>query len=130
MTQRMVARPNTRVDVFRDADSDAPAVDRDVDAWGDEIETPRDVVPGGSTDEPLLTGEPALIVSEAVNAGTDANPVVIRRPIARMRPDVDVREGDRLVDVDGVTYSVVTVTRPRFSLSRLLDVRLELSRTS
>jgi hypothetical protein len=130
MAQRMVARPNTRVDVFRDADSSAPVVDRDVDPWGDEIETPRDDVPGGSTDEPLHAAEPALIVSESVNAGTDANPRVVRRPIARMRPDIDVREGDRLVDVDGAVYSVDTVTRPRFDLSRLLDVRLELTRVS
>lgn len=126
----MVSRPNTFVDVFRDADADASVADRDVDVFGDEVETLRDATPGGSTDEPLLVAEPMLIVSEAVNAGTDASPRVVRRPIGRARPDLDVRAGDRLVDVDGAVYTVDSVTRPRFSPTRLLDVRLELTRAS
>lgn len=126
----MVSRPNTTVDVFRDADADSPVADRDTDVFGDEVETPRDAVPGGSTDEPFLAAEPALIVSEAVVGVVDGNARTLRRPVARMRPGIDVRDGDRLVDADGAVYSVDTVQRPRFSPSRLLDVRLELTRVS
>lgn len=126
----MVSRPNTVVDVFRDADADGAVVDRDVDPFGDEVETPRDAIPGGSTDEPYLTDEPALIVSEQIVGMVDGNARTIRRPIARMRPEIDVRAGDRLRDPDGVIYTVNTVERPRFSPTRLLDVRLELTRAS
>jgi hypothetical protein len=111
----VIARPNTRVDVLRDSN----VADRD--PYGDETET-------GST--PVLEGEPALIVSERVSALVDGDLRTVGRPIARMRPDVDVRVGDRLRALDGVVYAVETVERPRFSPTRLLDVRLELTRTS
>lgn len=120
----MISRPNTYVDVFRDADADSPTGERDVDAYGDEVDTPR------SADAPFLAREPALIVSEQILAASDGNVRTVRRPIARMRPDLDVRAGDRLRDLDGSFYSVETVQRPRFSPTRLLDVRLELTRTS
>lgn len=111
----MISRPNTSVDVLRDSDS----VDRD--AFGDETET------GPAA---AFSNEPALIVSEAVQSQVDGNMRTIRRPIARMRPGLDVRAGDRLVDTSGAVYAVESVEQPRFSPTRLLDVRLELTRAT
>lgn len=112
----MISRPNAYVDVLRDSDVS------DRDSYGDETET--------LTGSAVFVAEPALIVSEQVQAAVDGNLRTFRRPIARMRPGLDVRAGDRLVDTHGAVFSVDTVEQPRFSPTRLLDVRLELTRTS
>ena len=120
---RMVARPNTTVDVLRDTDADGPT--QDVDEFGDEVET------GGNTPSAVVyAGEPALIVEKTVRGVVDSDGREIRLPMAHLRPDITVRVGDRLRDASGALYSVDKVSQQRFSPTRLLDVRLELTRTS
>lgn len=121
---------NTLVDVFRDADADAPAVDRDVDAWGDDVDTPRDDVPGGSTDEPFLSGVVAAIFVQQERVPVDGDLRTVLTVSGRVEPGTDVRRGDRLVDSDGAAYSVNYATEPKLGPNRPLYVHLDLTRVS
>lgn len=98
--------PTTRVDVLRGGATDT---------WGDETGL------GGAT---VAARVPAAITETFQRSylATEGRAGVVESITARLRPGTDVREGDRLVDLNGTTYQVQTVTSPQ-SVAGLTDVR-------
>lgn len=108
----MIARATTKVDVYRDSD------DTDHDAWGDDVETGPAV----------LEGQPASILlrsTRPIEADGDTPSPKGRNYVGRIGYGVDVREGDRLRDVNGSWYAVAQVTDPP-SIGIRVDRRLDL----
>jgi hypothetical protein len=118
------------VDVYRDADAAAPPSSRDRDEFGDELETPRDAVPGGSTDEPYLTAVPMWIAEQDQRIPVDDDLRLVRLLLARVAGGTDIRPGDRLRTADDQWFAVTSARQPKWSRFRLPDLRLELSRTT
>lgn len=109
----MMSRATTKVDVYRDSD------DTDVDAWGDEVETGVAVT----------TGIPASILlrsSRPMEADGDTPQPKGRNYVGRVGYGADVREGDRLRDVNGAWFAVAGVTDPPSLPGVRPDRRLDL----
>ena len=128
----VIAQATTTVDVYRDATGpEIPEAGQDFDEWGNEIETPLPDT-GDDTDldpDPLHRAVPASIIErERRIPDPDGNLVPVSFVVGRVGGDVDVRPGDRLLDVrHGGWYAVEDVTRPQ-NPAMMLDLRLELTK--
>lgn len=90
------------------------------DTYGDTIDT----------DTPIATGVPASIIEAGQDIGQPAESRTTRVRVftGRVRPEVDVREGDRLRDETALTiYLVEGVSQPASPFGQA-DRRLELRR--
>lgn len=118
----------TTVDIYRDADADAPESEQIRNPYGDEIET--DATPTNGTETPVYIDVPASIIEKSQRVRDDSGGLrPVRYVVGRVHSGVDVRERDRLHDHrDGAWYSVEGVAQPQ-SPMMTLDVRLELELT-
>lgn len=136
MAADVIGFATTTIDVYRDVDaaSSPDTTDADLDAFGDEIETPRPDTAGDADIEPdpLLRAVPASIIEQTQRAPDPSSGDLraVRAITGRVGGEVDVRTGDRIRDrLDGGWYSVDATTRPQ-NPAGLLDLRLELTRVS
>lgn len=131
----MIALATTIVDVYRDtnAPNSGTGEGGDVDAWGDEIETPApDTSADTDTDpDPHLRGIPASIIEQTQRVRDDAGGLrPVRFIVGRVSGRSDVQSGDIIRDrKDGSTYAVTATDKPQNPVIEL-DLRLELTRTS
>lgn len=104
---------NTRVEVLRGGATDV---------WGD------DTGAGGSS---VAAGLPAAVAEDRQRSylASEQRGGVVEFYTVRLRPGVDVREGDRLVDETGATYVVEAVSDPPGVVGRA-DVRCTTRRTA
>jgi hypothetical protein len=109
----MMSRATTTIDVFRDSD------DTDHDEWGDEVETGPAV----------LSKLPASILlrsSRPMESDGDTPQPKGTNYVGRVGYGTDVREGDRVRDVNGSWYAVSGVTDPPSLPGVRPDRRLDL----
>lgn len=110
----MMAKATTRADVLRDVDT------TDRDGFGDETET---------AGPPVYAGVPVAIIerTQRVPDATSASMVTVAYLVGRCSGLLDVRTGDRLLDLrDGWLYGVQGVSQPSNPV-RVLDKRLDLT---
>jgi hypothetical protein len=135
MAPVVIALATTIVDVYRDANAPDPGTGEggDVDAWGDEIETPApDTSADTDTDpDPYLRGIPASIIEQTQRVRDDAGGLrPVRFVVGRVSGRSDVQSGDRIRDrKNGAWYAVTATDQPQSPVIEL-DLRLELSRVS
>lgn len=103
----------TRVDLRR-------TTTPDVDAWGEPVDA----------DTTVATGLPAAISEDRQRSylASGQREGVVDYYTIRLRPGVDVREGDRLVDAAGTTYEAQSVSTQPAVYGRS-DVRVSAIRT-
>jgi hypothetical protein len=116
----VIARPNTTVDVLRDADA------TDTDEWDDPTETDGPAVVEGM---PISISEQVTRVWDGTTTPgvTSPDTRVLRYNVGRAPHGADVRVGDRLREPDGTVWSVAQTFPVRSSLLAP-DLRLELVR--
>lgn len=130
----MIASATTIIDVFRDPTPDDIPDDAATtyDAWGNEIETPRDAGDPALADDPYLKGVFASIIEESrrIPDPTTGDLRLVRYLVGKVSGGTPIEAGDIVQDrADGVRYAVRSISQKK-SPVMLTDRHLELELTT
>lgn len=126
--------PTTRVSVWRwsSADADGDGAPDGMDKWGDPTDSSATSDAPEGSNQLVRASVPAAVAEDLQRSyqASSGREGVVEYYTVRLRPGTDVREGDRLIDRDGVRVYQVQSVSASPGLIGLADVRTTCTRVA